>query len=59
MKRKELVKLLEKNGWRLARSGGNHDIYTNGQKRNQYPTSRNSMNCWQKQSFEGRGEISL
>lgn len=30
MKRKDLIKLLEKNGWYLKRKGGNHDIYTNG-----------------------------
>lgn len=30
MKRKDLIRLLEKNGWWLKRSGGNHDIYTNG-----------------------------
>lgn len=30
MKRKDLVKLLERNGWRLLRHGANHDIYTNG-----------------------------
>ena len=30
MKRRDLIKLLEKNGWRYKRSGGNHDIYTNG-----------------------------
>ena len=30
MKRRDLIKLLEKNGWYLKRSGGNHDIYTNG-----------------------------
>lgn len=32
MKRRDLVKLLEKNGWFLKRSGGNHDLYTNGVK---------------------------
>ena len=32
MKRKDLVKLLQSNGWRLLRNGANHDIYTNGQK---------------------------
>lgn len=32
MKRKDLVKLLEKSGWYLKRIGGNHDIYTNGIK---------------------------
>lgn len=30
MKRKDLIKLLEKNGWYFKRNGGNHDIYTNG-----------------------------
>lgn len=32
MKRRDLIKLFEKNGWWLLRSGGNHDIYTNGQQ---------------------------
>ena len=30
MKRKDLIKLLENNGWHKAREGGNHDIYTKG-----------------------------
>lgn len=30
MKRKDLIKLLERNGWWLKREGGNHTIYTNG-----------------------------
>lgn len=30
MKRKDLIKLLKKNGWYYKRDGGNHDIYTNG-----------------------------
>lgn len=30
MKRRDLIKKLEANGWRLLRSGANHDIYTNG-----------------------------
>ena len=30
MKRKDLIKLLEKNGWWFKRDGRNHDIYTNG-----------------------------
>lgn len=30
MKRRDLIKLLEKNGWHYKRAGGNHDIYTNG-----------------------------
>lgn len=30
MKRRDLIKLLEENGWYFKREGGNHDIYTNG-----------------------------
>ncbi|MDY4110360.1 MAG: type II toxin-antitoxin system HicA family toxin [Eubacterium sp.] len=32
MKHKELEKLLKNNGWYFLRSGGNHDIYTNGKE---------------------------
>ena len=31
MKKRELIKLLERNGWYLKRNGGNHDLYTDGQ----------------------------
>lgn len=37
MKKRDLVKLLEKNGWYLKRSGGNHDLYTNGEKTEPIP----------------------
>lgn len=30
MKRTDLIKLLEKNGYFLKRHGSNHDIYSNG-----------------------------
>lgn len=30
MKRRDLVKLLEKNGWTFYRNGGGHDIYVKG-----------------------------
>lgn len=30
MKRRDLIGLLEKNGWYMKRNGGNHDLYTNG-----------------------------
>ena len=30
MKRRDLVKLLEKNGWKFLRNGGGHDIYIKG-----------------------------
>lgn len=32
MKRRDLVKLLEENGWYLKRNGASHDLYTNGDK---------------------------
>ena len=32
MKRKDLIKLLEQNGWQFVRNGANHDIYSNGKK---------------------------
>ena len=37
MKRRELIKLFESNGWWLLRSGANHDIYTNGEKSEPIP----------------------
>lgn len=27
MKRKDLIKLFEQNGWKLVREGGNHSVY--------------------------------
>jgi len=30
VKRKDLIKLLKKNGWWLKRQGHDHSIYTNG-----------------------------
>lgn len=32
MKKRDLVKLLEKNGFKFVRNGGNHDVYSNGKK---------------------------
>lgn len=40
MKRRDLIRLLEANGWWLMRSGGNHDIYTNGTKVEPIPRHR-------------------
>ena len=37
MKRRELVKLLEDNGWYMKRNGGNHDIYTDGNRTEVFP----------------------
>ncbi len=40
MKRKDLIALLEKNGWELKRNGGNHDIYMKGSDRETIPRHR-------------------
>lgn len=37
MKYRDLVKLLEKNGFKYVRNGGNHDIYSNGRKTEAVP----------------------
>ena len=37
MKRKELEKALKKSGWWLLRHGGNHDIWTNGERQEPVP----------------------
>ncbi|MCL2045707.1 MAG: type II toxin-antitoxin system HicA family toxin [Oscillospiraceae bacterium] len=33
MKTRDLIKLLEKNGWKLKRRGSNHDIYAKDNER--------------------------
>ncbi len=40
MKRRDLIKLLEQNGWRFKREGGSHDIYTNGSASEPIPRHR-------------------
>ena len=40
MKRRDLVKLLESNGWYYVRDGGRHDIYSNGTKSEPIPRHR-------------------
>lgn len=40
MKRSDLIRLLEQNGWTLARNGSNHDIYTNGVRKETIPRHR-------------------
>ena len=37
MKRKDLIKMLENNGWYLKRNGANHDVYTNGKDSEMIP----------------------
>ena len=40
MKRRDLIRLLEASGWYLKRSGSNHDIYTDGTRREPVPRHR-------------------
>lgn len=37
MKRKDLIKLFVQNGWYFEREGGNHTVYTNGEKHEVLP----------------------
>lgn len=40
MKRRDLIKLFENNGWYYLRDGGRHDIYTNGKNFEPIPRHR-------------------
>jgi len=40
MKRREIIKRLEENGWYLKRKGHDHDIYWNDQARRPVPVKR-------------------
>jgi len=40
MKRKELIRLLEQNGWMLEREGGNHTVYADGKEEEFIPRHR-------------------
>lgn len=37
MKARDLIKLLEKNGWTFCEHGGNHDIYIKDNKKEMIP----------------------
>lgn len=37
MKRKDLIRLLEKNGFVFLRNGANHDVYSNGTRSETVP----------------------
>lgn len=37
MKTKDLIRLLEKNGWRFIRHGANHDVYGKGNEMEAVP----------------------
>lgn len=55
MKRKDLIDLLERNGWRLQRNGTNHDIYTNGKVMEAVPRHREISENLAKAIIKRRG----
>ena len=55
MKRRDLIKLLEKNDWYLKRNGGNHDIYTNGVTTSQSLDRAKLKRILRKRSSNGEG----
>lgn len=52
MKRRDLVKLLESNGWYYVRDGGRHDIYSNGKIPSRYQDTVKSTNYLRNPSLE-------
>ena len=52
MKRRDLIKLLEANGWYFKREGRNHDIYTNG--KDGIPADKEKANRYRFMSGVGR-----
>jgi len=40
MKTKDLIRLLEQNGWEFVRHGGNHDVYGKGNELEAIPRHR-------------------
>lgn len=55
MKRKDLVRLLEKNGWRYLRNGGNHDIYIKGNEIEPIPRHKEINELTAKSIIRRRG----
>ena len=55
MKRADLERLLKKNGWWLKRSGGNHDIWTNGEKNETIERHREISEALAKAIIKRRG----
>lgn len=55
MKTKDLIKLLEKNGWYLLRNGSNHDVYSNGKEMEPIPRHRETKENLAKAIIKRRG----
>lgn len=55
MKQKDLIKLLERNGWYKARDGGNHLIYTDGKSIEPIPRHKEVAEMLAKSIIKRRG----
>ena len=55
MKTKDLIKLLEKNGWKLKRHGADHDVYTKGTERESVPRHKEIKENLAKSIIKRRG----
>lgn len=55
MKRRDLIKLLEKNGWTFKRAGGNHDVYVKGNEREAVERTVKSQKRLHRPLSEGGG----
>lgn len=55
MKQKDLIKMLERNGWNKVREGGNHIIYTNGKEIEPIPRHKEIAEMLAKAIIKRRG----
>lgn len=55
MKTKDLIKLLESNGWKFKRHGADHDVYTKGTVRESAPTHKEIKENLAKSIIKRRG----
>ena len=55
MKTKDLIALLERNGWRFKRHGSNHDIYVKGTERESIVRHRETDEALAKAIIKRRG----
>ena len=55
MKRKDLIRLLEENGWHLERNGSNHDIYKKDDQTEAVPRHREVEEILAKAIIRRRG----
>lgn len=55
MKRKELIKMLERNGWKKDREGAKHTVYTDGKEIEPVPRHQEIAETLAKAIIKRRG----